>query len=85
MWTSDITYRQIGQKNYYLCAVMDFASHVILGWNLKDNMSADLRLEAPEMAFATRHRPHIFHTYQGSQHTKERLQTRMLGDILSHG
>ena len=42
VWTSDITYLQIGQKNYYLCAVIDWASRGILGWSLKDNMSTDL-------------------------------------------
>ena len=78
VWTSDITYLQIGQKNYYLCAVMDWASRGILGWSLKDNMSTDLCLEALEMAFSTGRRPQIFNTDQGSQYTSERWQTGML-------
>ena len=83
VWTSDITYLQIGQKNYYLCAVMDWASRGILGWSLKDNMSTDLCLEALEMAFSTGRRPQIFNTDQGSRYTSERWQTRMLEDIPS--
>ncbi len=76
-WTSDITYLQIGQKNYFLCAVMDWASRGILGWSLKDSMSTELCLEALDMAFATGRRPQIFNTDQGSQYTSEQWQERM--------
>ena len=36
VWTSDITYLQIGFKNYYLCVVMDWASRYVLGWSIAE-------------------------------------------------
>ncbi len=77
VWTSDITYLQIGQKNYFLCAVMDWASRCILGWSLRENMSTELCLEALDMAFASGRRPQIFNTDQGSQYTSEKWQEKM--------
>lgn len=69
VWSSDITYLQIGSKNYYLCAVLDWASREVLGWSLSDNMSTQLCLEALDMAFSTGRKPEIFNTDQGSQYT----------------
>lgn len=69
VWSSDITYLQIGSKNYYLCVVLDWASREVLGWSLSDNMSTRLCLEAFDMAVTTGRKPEIFNTDQGSQYT----------------
>lgn len=69
VWSSDITYLQIGEKNYYLCVVLDWASREVLGWSLSDNMSTELCLEALDMAFSIGREPEIFNTDQGSQYT----------------
>lgn len=69
VWSSDITYLQIGSKNYYLCVVLDWASREVLGWSLSDNMSTQLCLEALDMAFSIGRKPEIFNTDQGSQYT----------------
>ena len=60
VWTSDITYIQIEQRNYYLCVVLDWASREVLGWSLSDNMSSQLCLEALDMAFSIGRKPEIF-------------------------
>jgi len=69
VWSSDITYLQIGPKNYYLCVVLDWASREVLGWSLSDNMNTQLCLEALDMAFSIGRKPEIFNTDQGSQYT----------------
>jgi len=69
VWSSDITYLQIGSKNYYLCVVLDRTSREVLGWNLSDNMSTQLCPEAFDMAVTTGRKPEIFNTNQGSQYT----------------
>ena len=69
VWSSDITYLQIGAKNYYLCVVLDWASREVLGWSLSDNMSTKLCLDALNMALLTGRQPEIFNTDQGSQYT----------------
>ncbi len=42
VWSGDISYLQIGAKNYCLCVVLDRASRESLGWSLSDNMSTEL-------------------------------------------
>ncbi len=76
-WTSDITYLQIGQKNLYLCIVMDWASRSVLGWSLRERMTASLCMEALEMALASGRKPQIFNTDQGTQYTSEEFQKRL--------
>lgn len=77
VWTSDITYIQIEQRNYYLCVVMDWDSRYVLGWSLGRNMDVGLCLKALEMALGSGRRPIIFNTDQGSQYTSEDWQRAM--------
>ncbi len=74
VWTSDITYLQIGRKNYYLCVVMDWASRSVLGWSLGGKMTTSLCVEALWMAFRSGRKPKIFNTDQGSQYTSKEWQ-----------
>lgn len=77
VWTSDITYLQIGAKNYYLCVVMDWASRYVLGWSLSDKMDVSLCLSALEMALGRGGVPKYFNTDQGSQYTSREWQECM--------
>lgn len=77
VWTSDITYLQIGAKNYYLCVVMDWASRYVLGWSLSDKMDITLCLRALEMALSRGRIPKYFNTDQGSQYTSRDWQECM--------
>lgn len=81
VWSSDITYLQIGAKNYYLCVVLDWASREVLGWSLSDNMSTKLCLEALYMALSTGRKPKILNTDQGSQYTSH----EWLRELEAHG
>ncbi len=69
VWTSDITYLQIGRCNIYLCCVMDWVSREILGWSLGLRMETGLCMEALEMALEGGRKPKVFNTDQGSQYT----------------
>ena len=69
VWTSDITYIQIEQRNYYLCVVMDWDSRFVLGWSMGRNMDVGLCLKALEMAMSSGRCPRVFNTDQGSQYT----------------
>ncbi|MCI6981198.1 MAG: IS3 family transposase [Akkermansia muciniphila] len=71
VWTSDITYLQIGQKNIYLCCIMDWASREILSFSIGERMDVSLCLRALERAFDTGRKPQIFNTDQGSQYTSK--------------
>lgn len=77
VWTSDITYLQIGSKNYYLCVVMDWASRYVLGWCLSEEMDISLCLNALDMALSRGRLPKYFNTGQGSQYTSKEWQERM--------
>lgn len=77
VWTSDITYLQIGSKNYYLCVVMDWASRYVLGWSVSDKMDISLCLSALEMALCQGRIPKYFNTDQGSQYTSRDWQECM--------
>lgn len=54
----------------YLCAVMDWHSRKVLGWELSNTMDTGLCLRALEQAVANAGcAPHIFNTDQGCQFT----------------
>ena len=77
VWTSDITYIQIEQRNYYLCVVMDWDSRFVLGWSMGRNMDVSLCLKSLEMALSSGRRPIVFNTDQGSQYTSSDWQKAM--------
>ena len=80
VWTSDITYIQIEQKNYYLCVILDWDSRYVLGWSMGRNMDVGLCLKALEMALGSGCRPGILNTDQGSQYTSEEWQSTILSE-----
>ncbi|MGN0810655.1 MAG: transposase, partial [Akkermansia muciniphila] len=71
VWTSDITYLQIGQKNICLCCIMDRANRAILSFSIGERMDVSLCLRALESAFDTGRKPQIFNTDRGSQYTSK--------------
>ena len=77
VWTSDITYLQIGSRNYYLCAVMDWSSRCVLGRALGADMGLPLCMRALDMALGSGRVPKVFNTDQGSQYTSREWQERM--------
>ena len=72
VWCADITYVPMAHGNANLCAVMDWHSRKVLGWELSNTMDSGLCLRALEKALARTGRvPEIFNTDQGCQFTSE--------------
>ena len=72
VWCGDITYVPMGRGHAYLCAVMDWYSRKVLGWELSNTMDVALCLKALEKALKSSGKaPGIFNTDQGSQFTSE--------------
>lgn len=82
VWCADITYVPMASGNAYLCAVMDWYSRKVLGWQLSNTMDNALCVSALEQALSSGNRPEIFNTDQGSQFTSEawleRLEARQI-------
>lgn len=78
VWCADITYVPMPQGHAYLCAVMDWHSRKVLGWELSNTMDTGLCLRALNQAVRkTGHTPEIFNTDQGCQFTSEEWITRL--------
>ena len=78
IWCSDITYIPMGCGHAYLCAVMDWHTRCVLGWNISNTMDAALVHGALEMAIAKSEKlPEIFNTDQGSQFTSPQWSGRL--------
>lgn len=78
VWCADITYVPMARGSAYLCAVMDWRSRRVLGWELSNSMDSGLCLRALEKALAsTGQVPEIFNTDQGSQFTSEEWLGRL--------
>jgi putative transposase len=70
LWASDIKYVPTWQGTLYLASVIDCYSRRVVGWSMRDQMPAELVVDALEMAI-NRRRPTgklIHHSDQGSQY-----------------
>ena len=80
VWCADITYIPMAQGHAYLCAVMDWHSRKVLGWEVSNTMDIGLCLKALEKAKAKAGRsPEIFNTDQGSQFTSKEWIDKLKG------
>lgn len=70
LWVADMTYIPTWQGFIYLAVVTDVFSRKVVGWQFGERMTADLVLDALNMALAQR-KPIdvIHHSDQGSQYT----------------
>ena len=71
LWASDIKYVATWEGTLYLASVIDCFSRRVVGWSMRDDMQAELVVDALEMAVARR-RPEaglIHHSDQGSPST----------------
>jgi putative transposase len=72
VWCSDITYVPMERGHAYLCAVMDWHSRKVLGWELSNTMDVGLCLRALQAAYENEGcAPSMMNTDQGSQFTSE--------------
>lgn len=71
LWLADITYVPTLEGYLFLGLVMDMFSRKIVGWSMRDDLKADLVVDALAMA-VTRRRPPaglVHHSDRGSQYT----------------
>ncbi|RRF91467.1 MAG: IS3 family transposase, partial [Eubacteriaceae bacterium] len=66
VWSTDITYVQIGGRHMYLTAVIDWHSRYVVGWRLSDTMRAEEVVRCVGRAFADHGTPSIMNSDQGS-------------------
>src|SRR5271155_2685386 len=69
VWAMDITYIPMARGFVYLAAVIDWHTRRVLSWRVSITMEAEFCVEAGEEAIASRGKPEIFNTDQGSQFT----------------
>lgn len=78
LWVCDLKYVQTGQGFLFLAAVQDVFSRRIIGWSMRDDLKAELVLDALGMAVSARgNHPDgvIAHSDHGSQYTSLRYGT----------
>jgi putative transposase len=71
LWLADITYVPTWEGFLYLAGVMDMYTRLCVGWSMRDDLQADLVVDALGMA-VTRRRPAaglVHHSDRGSQYT----------------
>lgn len=75
LWTSDITYFNVGEKVYYIVMIMDVYSRKIVGYTVADNMRAENNCQSLEMAFKVRKQTRftklIHHSDRGGQYISD--------------
>ena len=80
-WVADFTYVWTLEGWLYVAVVIDLFSRRVVGWSMKDGMTAQLVTDALMMAIWRRGRPKalLHHSDQGSQYTSESFQ-RLMSD-----
>lgn len=80
-WVADFTYIWTAQGWLYLAVVLDLFSRRVIGWSMKEAMTAQMVTDALMMAIWRRGRPDtlLHHSDQGSQYTSEGFQ-RLMAD-----
>lgn len=71
LWIADFTYVPTGQGFLFLAVVIDVFSRMVVGWSMRDDMKAELVIDALSMA-VDRRRPGdglVHHSDRGSQYT----------------
>ena len=80
-WVADFTYIWIADGWLYLAVVLDLFARRVVGWSMKNAMTADLVTDALVMAIWRRGKPDelLHHSDQGSQYISEQFQ-RLMAD-----
>lgn len=78
-WVADFTYIWTAEGWLYVAVVIDLFSRRVVGWSMKDAMTAQMVTDALMMAIWRRGRPRalLHHSDQGSQYTSEPFQKLM--------
>ena len=87
LWASDIKYVPTWQGTLYLASVIDCYSRRVVGWSMRDEMPAELVVDALEMAISRR-RPTgklVHHSDQGSQGGFNWSSQRLVMEVVRDG
>ena len=70
VWVSDVTCFRFNNKNYYICAVLDLFSRMIIGYRIGKANSTQLVKSTFQMAYKMRQpmKPPTFHTDRGANY-----------------
>ncbi len=76
VWVSDITYFRLKEKNYYICAIMDLYSRIIISYKIGLKNSTQLTKSTFKLAYTKRQPQNdlIFHTDNGSNYCSKTFQ-----------
>lgn len=92
LWLADITYVPTLECWLFLAVVIDTYSRKIVGWSMRDDLKADLVVDALAMALSRRRPPAglVHHSDRGSQYTslvfgKTLRESRLLAAMGSRG
>jgi putative transposase len=79
VWGADITYIATDEGWLYLAVVLDFFNREIVGWSLKERLTADLVTDALTMAwFRRRPKPGVLHhSDRGVQYASQAFQAKL--------
>lgn len=80
-WVADFTYVWTAEGWLYLAVVLDLFARRVVGWSMKNAMTADLVTDALAMAIWRRGKPDelLHHSDQASQYTSQQSQ-RLMAD-----
>ena len=83
LWLADITYVETREGYLFLGLVMDMCSRKIVGWSMRDDLRAELVVDALAMALARRRPPAglVHHSDRGSQPTFNRSSQHWFVDL----
>jgi len=79
VWSADLTYLWTDEGWLYLAVVLDLFNREVVGWAIKERMSADIVTDALTMAWFRR-RPQaglMHHSDRGSQYASEAFQAKL--------
>lgn len=76
LWTSDLTYFKVNDKDFYIVLIMDVYSRLIVGYSVANNMRAENNVNALKMAIGIRCLPSyghklIHHSDRGGQYISD--------------
>lgn len=88
LWTSDLTYFKVADKDFYIVFIMDVYSRLIIGYSVADNMRAENNVLALKMALKTRgiknyHHNLIHHSDRGGQYISDDYTTLLIEHKIS--
>jgi len=79
LWVADITYIRLRESFIYLAVILDAWSRLVVGWSLGETLTADLALEALEMALEGRTMAPgiVHHSDRGVQYCSHRYVDKL--------